>query len=84
MTERIEQAIVRHGLSKENGVDPEVYGFFMDSMEVYMKELVNKTVQKARIRLQDSHVTLGQAIVGDQMVLRNISYSVQDKRDLLI
>lgn len=64
-------------------MEPEAYGFLMDTMESYMKKLIEKCVNKARIRMQESHTNMAQALVGDQVIFHGVSYHQQpDKKDL--
>jgi len=50
------QETAKHGLTGKCQAD--ALGMLMDLTEIYMKEMVNKVVQKARLRMQDTQPSI--------------------------
>lgn len=50
LQDAVSGVMTKHGLSAE-GVESDALGFLLDSVEYYMKELVQKCVLKARVRM---------------------------------
>lgn len=69
---------MKHGLSEK--CDPEALGVLMDTMELYMREMLTKVILKARVRQQDAFQNLKKDQVGSITNLKTVIYSLEDKK----
>jgi len=52
----------------------------MDTMELYMREMLTKLILKARVRQQDAFQNLKKDQVGSITNLKTVIYSLEDKK----
>lgn len=64
LMERVHSALVKHNLS--DSAAPKLYGealgYLMDSTEYYMKDMVSKTIKRARVRMQGASICSGPSV----------------------
>ena len=52
----------------------------MDTMELYMREMLTKVILKARVRQQDAFQNLKKDQVGSITNLKTVIYALEDKK----
>lgn len=69
--------MLRNGLAAN--CESSALGSLIDLSEEYMREIMSRTIMRARLRLQESQPNMSQARGGDQTVFTTTSYGAGGK-----
>ena len=84
LVEKVQYAMVKHGLIDLPKYYAEALGQLMDSTEFYMRDIITKVIKRARVRMQESHPNMSLARAGDQNNFNTVSYQLNQIKSLQI